>query len=306
MLAKQVSAPGEPVIRPRVDKPKDVRQSRVKKRAEVFTPSWLCQRMIDDPDTSMLRASGSDTRMPFATAENREMFRHTFWLVPGVREALALQRLLEESWPGFKVVNVAGDGDPDDPAGEALAAVRAAIAASEWTITLSCGKLTTGVTVPEWSAVLMLAGRYESSAIRYLQTIFRVQSPGWLGGRAKENAYVYDFAPDRTLKVIADAARISACSRDGGGDALPRWASCSTSAPSSPSTEPRCAPTTPTASCATSSARSPPAPSFPASPTIPSTTMTRSARTTSTRAPSPSSGIDSAAPGWTPSPATWS
>ena len=99
------------------------------------------------------------------------MFHHTFWLVPGVKEALALQHLIEERMPGFCVVNVAGDGDPDDPSGEALAAVRDAIATHEYTITLSCGKLTTGVTVPEWSAVFMLAGRYETSAIRYLQTI---------------------------------------------------------------------------------------------------------------------------------------
>ena len=146
------------------------------------------------------------------------MFHHTFWLVPGVKEALALQHLIEERMPGFCVVNVAGDGDPDDPSGEALAAVRDAIATHEYTITLSCGKLTTGVTVPEWSAVFMLAGRYETSAIRYLQTIFRVQSPGWLDGCAKENCYVYDFAPDRTLKVIADAARLSDTNRNSGGD----------------------------------------------------------------------------------------
>ena len=72
--------------------------------------------------------------------------------------------------------------------------------------------------MPEWSAVFMLAGRYETSAIRYLQTIFRVQSPGWLDGCAKENCYVYDFAPDRTLKVIADAARLSDTNRNSGGD----------------------------------------------------------------------------------------
>ena len=185
-------------------------------------PEGAIGRFVHEGDVrrflTLLCTPSASTCFPFATDENRAMFHHTFWLVPGVREALALQHLIEERMPGFCVVNVAGDGDPDDPSGEALAAVRDAIATHEYTITLSCGKLTTGVTVPEWSAVFMLAGRYETSAIRYLQTIFRVQSPGWLDGCAKENCYVYDFAPDRTLKVIADAARLSDTNRNSGGD----------------------------------------------------------------------------------------
>lgn len=185
-------------------------------------PEGAIGRFVHEGDVrrflTLLCTPSASTCFPFATDENRAMFHHTFWLVPGVKEALALQHLIEERMPGFCVVNVAGDGDPDDPSGEALAAVRNAIATHEYTITLSCGKLTTGVTVPEWSAVFMLAGRYETSAIRYLQTIFRVQSPGWLDGCAKENCYVYDFAPDRTLKVIADAARLSDTNRNSGGD----------------------------------------------------------------------------------------
>ncbi|MBR5548606.1 MAG: Eco57I restriction-modification methylase domain-containing protein [Kiritimatiellae bacterium] len=191
-------------------------------------PEGAIGRFVHEGDVrrflTLLCTPSASTCFPFATDENRAMFHHTFWLVPGVREALALQHLIEERMPGFCVVNVAGDGDPDDPSGEALAAVRDAIATHEYTITLSCGKLTTGVTVPEWSAVFMLAGRYETSAIRYLQTIFRVQSPGWLDGCAKENCYVYDFAPDRTLKVIADAARLSDTNRNSGGDDTDRRA----------------------------------------------------------------------------------
>ena len=185
-------------------------------------PEGAIGRFVHEGDVrrflTLLCTPSASTCFPFATDENRAMFHHTFWLVPGVKEALALQHLIEERMPGFCVVNVAGDGDPDDPSGEALAAVRNAIATHEYTITLSCGKLTTGVTVPEWSAVFMLAGCYETSAIRYLQTIFRVQSPGWLDGCAKENCYVYDFAPDRTLKVIADAACLSDTNRNSGGD----------------------------------------------------------------------------------------
>src|SRR5699024_293606 len=75
--------------------------------------------------------------------------------------------------------------------------------------TLSCGKLTTGVTIPEWTAVMMLSGSYSTSAANYLQTIFRVQSPANINGMRKEYCYVFDFAPDRTLKMIADAVQLS-------------------------------------------------------------------------------------------------
>lgn len=75
---------------------------------------------------------------------------------------------------------------------------------------MSCGKLTTGVTVKEWTAVFMLAGSFSTSAANYLQTIFRVQSPCNINGRIKENAYVFDFAPDRTLKMVSAAVSVSA------------------------------------------------------------------------------------------------
>lgn len=78
-----------------------------------------------------------------------------------------------------------------------------------YTITLSCGKLTTGVTVPEWTAVFMLAGSFSTSAASYLQTIFRVQSPCNKDGKIKRCCYVFDFAPDRTLKMVAESAALS-------------------------------------------------------------------------------------------------
>lgn len=152
---------------------------------------------------------------PFSTEEYRDLFRHTLWMMPGVKEALALQHLLESHpvFCNFKVVNVAGDGDPEDPTGEALEAVRSAIKDSGedgYTITLSCGKLTTGVSVPQWSAVLMLYGTYATKAAGYLQTIFRVQTPCNDYGKTKTTAYVFDFAPDRTLKMVSDAVSLSA------------------------------------------------------------------------------------------------
>lgn len=78
------------------------------------------------------------------------------------------------------------------------------------TITLSCGRLTTGVSVPAWTAVFMLSGSYNTAASSYMQTIFRVQTPAIINGRVKEQCYVFDFAPDRTLKVLAETAKISA------------------------------------------------------------------------------------------------
>ena len=157
---------------------------------------------------------------PFATEEFRGYFNHTLWMVPGVREAKALSALLKEHeiFRHFEIANVAGDGDEEQNEDDALKVVRNAIDNNQYTITLSCGKLTTGVTVKEWTAVLMLAGAYSTSAMGYLQTIFRVQSPAIIDGRQKEVCYVFDFAPDRTLKMMADAVNMStkAGKTDGG------------------------------------------------------------------------------------------
>ena len=111
----------------------------------------------------------------------------------------------------FDIVNVAGSDDEEST--DALNSVRNAIAKAEkvdtYTITLSCGKLTTGVTIKEWTAVFMLSGSFSTSAANYLQTIFRVQSPCNKNGKIKETAYVFDFAPDRTLKMVSEAASVS-------------------------------------------------------------------------------------------------
>lgn len=157
----------------------------------------------------------TDSAYPFATDEYRNNFRHTLWMIPGVKSALALQRMLERHpvFQHFQIVNVAGEGDPtEEENAEALARLRSKIGDNPdetRTITLSCGRLTTGVTVREWTAVLMLSGSLNTAAARYMQTIFRVQSPATINGRVKENCYVFDFAPDRTLKVLAETAKIS-------------------------------------------------------------------------------------------------
>ncbi len=163
---------------------------------------------------------------PFAKPDFRAIFRHTLWVLPGVKAAKALSALLKEHpiFGRFTIVNVAGAGDYDENASslgatEALQDVTDAIGPepeTTYTITLSCGRLTTGVTVKQWTGVLLLAGSYQSSASSYLQTIFRVQSPATSAGKVKEHCYAFDFAPDRALKVLAQAFGVTRSAESGG------------------------------------------------------------------------------------------
>lgn len=149
---------------------------------------------------------------PFSKDEYINNFHHTFWIVPGIKEAHALTKMLREhpNYKMFEIVDVAGTGNNNGY--EALEAVEKAIGSNPentYTITISCGKLTTGVTVKAWTAVFYLAGSYSTSASNYLQTIFRVQSPANYDGKIKTDCYVFDFAPDRALKMIAQAGDLS-------------------------------------------------------------------------------------------------
>lgn len=160
---------------------------------------------------NLITTDSADSKYPFATDEYRREFKHTFWKVPGIKEARALSAVLKKHpiFMHYQIVNVAGEGDEELPYDNALKLVQDAIKENEFTITISCGKLTTGVTVKEWSAVMMLTGSATTDAKGYMQTIFRVQSAGQIDGKQKENCYVFDFAPDRALKVISDAHRLS-------------------------------------------------------------------------------------------------
>lgn len=151
-----------------------------------------------------------ESNYPFTKERYRNYFRHTFWLVPGVKEGAALSKMLQEHevFGAFKVVNVCGNGDPEDVDDVELNKVRTAIADNPYTITISCGKLTTGVTVREWTGVFMLSGSAKTGAATYMQTIFRVQSPGEIEGRQKTDAYVFDFAPDRALVMLAESSKV--------------------------------------------------------------------------------------------------
>ncbi len=166
---------------------------------------------------------------PYSNREFCDALSHTLWMVPGVKQAAALEKVINghkiHKELGFSVVNVAGNGskieelDPDDAGKiekqekDALKKVKKAIKNNSRTITLSCGRLTTGVSVPEWTGVFMLSGGYSTGAAIYMQTIFRGQTPFKNGG-IKTNCYAFDFAPDRTLTVIDDYIKMQPSSKN--------------------------------------------------------------------------------------------
>lgn len=137
-----------------------------------------------------------------------------YLLLMRVEDPDALSRKLAKNpvFGLFNVVNVAGDGDEEEESRDALELVNKAIGSDpdqSYTITLSCGRLTTGVSVKPWTGVFMMAGAYSTSAAGYMQTIFRVQTPYTHNGRMKTDCYAFDFAPDRTLRVLAETAKVS-------------------------------------------------------------------------------------------------
>ena len=163
----------------------------------------------------LLCKDDKDSLYPYSNDQFRRIFRHTLWLVPGVKAARALSTKLKSHpvFGMFQIVNVAGNGDEDEENVEALQMVNKAIGEDPdetYTITLSCGRLTTGVSIKPWTAVFMMAGSFSTSAAQYMQTIFRVQTPFTNHGRMKEQCYAFDFAPDRTLRVLAETAKVSA------------------------------------------------------------------------------------------------
>lgn len=163
----------------------------------------------------------STGKFPFSKNQYRNELNHTFWLLPRVNAVKALEKLLNAhpTFKDYKVILAAGDGVSlhDGVEAEALDfkentksldKVKSAIEKYDKTITLSVGQLTTGVTIPEWTAVLML-NNIESPSL-YFQAAFRSQNPYEFekDGKLyrKENAYIFDFSPDRTLRLYDDFA----------------------------------------------------------------------------------------------------
>lgn len=165
-------------------------------------------------------------KYPFSTPELRNELKHTFWLLNRVASAKALQKLLQTHpvFENYHIVLAAGDGreaEGDDQIinQKSLDRVKEAIKQYDKTITLSVGQLTTGITIPEWTAVLMLSNMKSPSL--YMQAAFRAQNPWtyFADGqmRQKENAYVFDFAPERTLIIYDEFANNLSFSTAGGG-----------------------------------------------------------------------------------------
>lgn len=164
-------------------------------------------------------------KYPFSTKEMRDELKHTFWLLNRVPSAKALQKLLKNHpvFENYEIILAAGDGRGEDDeqviSQTSLQAVKKAIKNHDKTITLSVGQLTTGITIPEWTAVLMLSNLKSPSL--YMQAAFRAQNP-WeyeVKGevRQKQNAYVFDFAPERTLTIYEEFANNLSRSTSGGG-----------------------------------------------------------------------------------------
>lgn len=186
----------------------------------------------DEAIDKWLDALSRQPRYPFSTPELRHELRHTFWLLNRVDAAKKLAEKLRDmqrhpEFADFEIVVAAGDGKTDnDEVIEdegALCRVRKAIADHpQGTITLSVGQLTTGVSVREWTGVLILSNM--KSPAQYMQAAFRAQTPYLYKGsdgqfHRKENAYIFDFDPARTLTNYEEMANgLSADTASGGGD----------------------------------------------------------------------------------------
>lgn len=160
--------------------------------------------------------SGTRPPWPYSDVRLLPYLNHAFWFMPNVAACEAMKNLLEEKqntfWHDYKVIVAAGSG-----AGiglEAVPPVRKAIKSGHETktITLSCGKLTTGVTIKQWSSILML--RNLKSPETYFQAAFRVQSPWSIRNPdgddptredvLKPGCFVFDFAPTRALRQLSE------------------------------------------------------------------------------------------------------
>lgn len=160
--------------------------------------------------------SGSRPPFPYSDARLLPYLQHSFWFLPNVAACRAMANLLAEKhntfWHGYTTILAAGAS-----AGvglDAVPPVRRAIGNGfeTKTITLSCGKLTTGVTIPQWSSILML--RNLKSPETYFQAAFRVQSPWSIKNPNGDNpneeeilkpvCFVFDFAPTRALRQLSD------------------------------------------------------------------------------------------------------
>ena len=187
------------------NKARFVYKDYVQKWLDLIRGSYL------ETTTDELKLGRGRPAMPFADSRLLSVLTHTLWFLPDVASCHAMANLLQERqnafYHAYKVNVCAGAG-----AGIGVAALAPVLRSmgdplETKTITLSCGKLTTGVTVRPWTGVFML--RNLKSPETYFQTAFRVQSPWVIDGEngreiVKRECYVFDFALDRALRQISD------------------------------------------------------------------------------------------------------
>ncbi|MCD8118700.1 MAG: DEAD/DEAH box helicase family protein [Lachnospiraceae bacterium] len=171
-------------------------------------------KFIHDSDVDkFLDAMTRQEKFPFSTPELRNELKHTFWILNRVASAKALAKKLRlhPIFKDYEIILAAGDGklDDDDANEKSFDKVVRAISEHDKTITLSVGQLTTGITIPEWTAVLMLSNM--ASPALYMQAAFRAQNPCLFtdsdgNSYRKQNAYVFDFDPARTLMIFEQFA----------------------------------------------------------------------------------------------------
>ena len=198
---------------------------------EEYVQKWLDlirgsyrDTMVDD-----LKLGKEKPPMPFSDVRLLGVLQHTFWFLPNVAACFAMKNLIAQRqnvfYHDYEIIVCAGSGA--GIGAQALKPVQAAMKGGldTKTITLSCDKLTTGVSVAPWSGVLML--RNLASPETYFQTAFRVQTPWVLKNPAadaarreeivKHECYIFDFAPNRALKQVQEYA----CKLDNNPDTSP-------------------------------------------------------------------------------------
>lgn len=166
----------------------------------------------DSSVNKFLDALTTQEKFPFSSPDLREELKHTLWLLNRVESAKKLAEKLEQHpiFKEYEIILAVGNGkiDDDDENKKSYDKVVEAIKKYEKTITLSVGQLTTGITIPEWTGVLMLSN-IQSPAL-YMQAAFRAQNPCLFhegnNSYRKENAYVFDFDPARTLIIFEQFA----------------------------------------------------------------------------------------------------
>ena len=184
---------------------------RVEKDNEGNDTARFVHEIMVNKFLDLLVDNKQNTSFPFSTEEYRNYNKHSLWLLPNRTKVIeAMEKLLKNHsvFGKFGIINISGNAKEDDSSDtDAKTRVKNSIDNNEYTITLTGQRLTTGASIPEWTAVLMLSDT--NSATTYLQTAFRCQTPAKIDGKLKTQGYIFDFAPDRTLKLVAEAIELN-------------------------------------------------------------------------------------------------